>query len=223
MADFGTRWPCPTCLGATMEKATFAGRQPLTVDHCPRCGGVWFEHGEVQQLRGRSADELWAAIAKRPEPAPARCHACHALVSRDAERCPSCGERVVLDCPSCDRPLELARYRDLTLDVCRSCKGVWFDHHELAAIWTLELGNAVAAHRQGLAPGDASLVLLDSLIYAPDLLFYGAYGVGNALAAAGDSVASGGPELLGGAVEVVGHAAESVFEALLEIVGGIFS
>ena len=112
---------------------------------------------------------------------------------------------------------------DRTLDVCRKCRGVWFDHHELSAIWTLQLDHAVAARRAGgSAAGDASLVLLDSLIWAPDLLFLSAHGAVHALGAAGEAIANG-PEAIGGAVEVVGEAAASVFELIVDIVGGIFS
>jgi Zn-finger nucleic acid-binding protein len=223
MTRSSPRWPCPACLGATMEKLSIGGNETLTVDHCPRCGGVWLELGEVQGLRGRSSDEFWAAVPRRSASKAARCHACHAHIDRGAERCPACGQVVRLLCPPCQHPLELARHGELTLDVCKRCKGVWFDHHELSAIWTLELGEALAVTK-GQRPelSTASLVLLDSLTYSPHLLFYGAHGVTHAIAASAEGVAHA-PEILGAAVEVAGSAAESVFETIAEIVAGLFS
>jgi Zn-finger nucleic acid-binding protein len=223
MTERSPRWPCPACLGVMMEKASFGENEPLTVDHCSRCGGVWFELGEVQRLRSRSAEELWTKIPPRATPELARCHACHAHISSNAERCPACGDQVKLLCPPCQHPMERATRDGLTLDVCRRCKGVWFDHHELSAIWTLELGQSLASSRgQAVGHADASLVLLDSLMWSPHLLFYGAHGVTHALAASAEAVAHT-PEALGTAVEIAGEAAESVFEAILELVSGFFS
>ena len=222
MTRLNPRWPCPLCLGATMEKAPFPGKDALVVDHCPRCGGVWFELGEVPRLRALGQNALWDAVPRRAERAPARCHACHAHVDRDVDRCPACAHPIRLLCPPCDLPLEPARHGDLTLDVCRRCQGVWFDHHELSAIWTMELNQAVAASRNPeLATADASLILVDALIYSPDLLFYGAHAVPQAMAVASEAVVHT-PELLGAAADVAGQAAEGVFEAILEIVSGLF-
>ena len=54
-----TRWPCPVCLGVKMEKTVVGkgegGPDSLTLDHCARCGGMWFELGEVQRLELRAA------------------------------------------------------------------------------------------------------------------------------------------------------------------------
>ena len=40
-----TKLPCPVCL-IMMDKAQVKGRGGvLTLDHCSRCGGVWFGRG----------------------------------------------------------------------------------------------------------------------------------------------------------------------------------
>ena len=65
--------------------------EPLLLDHCPRCGGMWFELGEVQRLRSERPEELWARIPARGEPHRAQCHSCRALVDRDAHECATCG------------------------------------------------------------------------------------------------------------------------------------
>ncbi|WP_419950155.1 zf-TFIIB domain-containing protein [Candidatus Palauibacter sp.] len=218
-----TRWPCPVCLGVKMEKASLAaegggGRGPLTLDHCTRCGGMWFELGEVQRLRSERPESLWARIPARDERHRAQCHTCRALLDRDAPRCGTCGAKTRLGCPVCDTRMLQVRQSELTLDVCKRCKGVWFDHHELEAIWQLERGRAIAKRgRDGsLARGaeTGADVLLETLFWAPELVFVGAHVAGHAAAAAAEAA----PAVL----EAAGDAAASVFEAIVEIVAGIF-
>lgn len=36
-----------------------------------------------------------------------------------------------MQCPSCNKPLSSTRYYEMDLDLCKSCKGVWFDTGEL--------------------------------------------------------------------------------------------
>jgi len=238
----GTRLPCPACLAVKMQKVHVGDRGELVLDYCDRCGGVWFEAGEVQLLRARRPAALWARVPQRDDVSPARCHSCHAHIDPDAARCPACGQMVQLHCPACDQPMERARHADLTLDVCKRCKGVWFDHHELAAIWTLERGRAVARRKEpAVAAGSdgagatalAADALADALLFMPDVVFLGAHAAGHAVAGAAEvlahapsalgEVAGGAAEAAGGLAGAIGDAAASVFEALVEIVGGIFS
>ncbi|HEX7089524.1 MAG TPA: zf-TFIIB domain-containing protein [Longimicrobiales bacterium] len=238
-----TRLPCPACLAVKMQKVRVGQGSELVLDYCDRCGGIWFEAGEVQLLRGRRPAALWARLPQRDDVSPARCHSCHAHIDPDAVRCPACGQRVQLRCPQCDQPMERTRHADLTLDVCKRCKGVWFDHHELASIWTLERGRAmgrrkepaVAAGSDGagaseLAGADA---LADALLFMPDVVFYGAHAAGHVVAGTAEALAhapsalgeaaGSAAEAAGGVAGAIGDAAASVFEALVEIVSGIFS
>ncbi|MQA91250.1 MAG: hypothetical protein GEU90_13635, partial [Gemmatimonas sp.] len=143
MPELAMRLPCPVCLGTMMEKVRLGGsRQGLEVDHCRRCGGVWFEPGEVQQLRSAPQDELWTKLGERSS-TPTLCHDCHAPLERSAERCSGCGASNLLDCPDCAHPMHVELYSGLRLDVCRRCNGVWFDHHELEAIWGAALDRSL--------------------------------------------------------------------------------
>jgi Zn-finger nucleic acid-binding protein len=222
MTEIETRWPCPVCLGVKLEKVPAGPASDLTLDHCPRCGGIWFELGEVQALRAAPPETLWERIERLEEPHHATCHSCRAVIDRDVERCPVCQAENLLDCPRCDRATERAIHGALTLDVCRRCRGVWFDHHELDAVWTLERDKLVARRRGGRLrrrSSDATDVLLGTLVWAPDLLFYGAYAAGHVTASAIEGLADAAPA----AAEAVGEAAASVFETIVEILGGIFS
>jgi len=225
MPELETRWPCPVCLGVKLEKVTVGGADdPVRLDHCLRCGGVWFEHGEIPALRARRPEQLWAVVAPRGEVTVAWCHACRAPMARDAERCAACGGRARLDCPSCQQPMEPVRHGGATLDVCRRCKGVWFDHHELELLWKAASEKALArARERGLSgPADAgAAVLLDAMVFAPDLAFLGAHAAVQAAAASGHLL-TGAPGAVGAAAETAAEAASSVFEVLVEIVAGLF-
>jgi hypothetical protein len=97
---------------------------------------------------------------------------------------------------------------------------VWFDHTELAAIWKLRLeaGTTRRGSTRLSTTADApGLLVVDSLLFMPDVLFLGARAAGYALSGAAEAVASSG--VAGG----VADAAGTVFEAILEIIGGIFS
>ena len=108
------------------------------------------------------------------------------------------------------------RQADLTLDVCKRCKGVWFDHHELEAIWEMERDRLLTRGRGGKVARPTEVgseVLFQTVFWAPDLVFVGAHAAGHTVAAAAEAST---------ALGAVGDAAGSVFETILEIVAGIF-
>jgi Zn-finger nucleic acid-binding protein len=231
MPELEVRYPCPVCLGVNMDKVPVG--QPtgghggtLLLDHCGRCGGVWFEAGEVQHLRGCQPESLWTAIAPRNEALRMQCHACHAFIERSVAACPACDWRNVLDCPVCQRPMETATHQGVQLDACKSCKGVWFDHSELASLWQLELTTSLQKRQNrsnvSSISGDGSLVVLDALVYTPWLVFEGAHLTGHVVAASAEALAQA-PQAVGVVVEAAGEAAEGVFETILEILGSLFS
>lgn len=232
MPERAPRLPCPVCLGTTMEKVRVGARAPVEVDHCRRCGGLWLEHGEVQGLRAVPRGDVRQRLEANPTPL-VRCHDCHAPLGRDEPRCPSCGRANLLDCPDCGRTMRVEVYDDLRLDLCRGCKGVWFDHEELESIWGRSFDRALQKRNLSLqrAGGGADVagdVLFNTLLFAPDLVFYGARAAGAAAAASADAVSrlpsalSSTPEIASSAFEAVGEAAGSVFETVVAIISGIF-
>ena len=44
---------CPNCNTTLL----ISDRQGIEIDYCPRCRGVWFDHGELDKLIERSASE----------------------------------------------------------------------------------------------------------------------------------------------------------------------
>jgi len=226
MRSLETRYPCPVCLGVSMEKVEVGRDRQLILDHCGRCGGIWFDAGELQRLRGRRAELLWKAIDRREQNFRMQCHSCHGFIERNAERCPSCEWKNVLDCPICQQPMEAATHHGVKLDACRSCKGVWFDHEELASIWRLELATSVGKRGTRSRPvgavEDSALVVLEALSYSPWLALEGMHVAGHVIGASGEALAHA-PEAVGGLVEVAGDAATSVFETIVDVISGLFS
>ena len=209
-----TRWPCPVCVGVAMEKAQIGGKAGgLTIDYCPRCGGLWFDRGEVGQLAQRAPAVIREFVSERADRVRPPCQRCLAPLDRDAEKCPACGHHNVLDCPVCDRPMERRPHAGLVLDLCAKCHGVWFDNAELSAIWRMNLAAATtrAQSRMRGRGADAAAVggdvLLSAMFWTPDLVLYGGMAAGHAA---------------GAAVEVVGSAAEGVFATIMEIISGLF-
>ena len=224
MTELQLKWSCPVCLGATLQKSTIRDSAPLTLDYCKRCGGIWFDHGEVQRLRRFKAEQLWQVVAQMEGVHRMHCHSCTALLERGADKCMDCGWVVELDCPSCGTPMQSAEYEGVRLDVCRKCRGVWFDRHELAEIWRMEFNAALQRRQHGnVAYGGAALV--DALTYDPFLMYYAAHAAGHVLSAGAQGMGSALPDVAGAASDIAGAAGEaaaSLFETIVDIIGGIF-
>jgi Zn-finger nucleic acid-binding protein len=206
-----TRWPCPVCVGVLMEKTHIGPGAALTLDYCPRCGGLWFDRGEVGHLARREQSIVHHLVLEPRDRIRPPCQGCHAPLDREAEKCAACGRGNVLACPVCDRAMERRPTAGLMLDVCTHCQGVWFDNAELSAIWRLNLADAAEkARRRGTGSDVAAIggdVLLNTMFWAPDLVVYGGMAAGHGL---------------GAVAEVAGGAAEGVFETVMEIIAGLF-
>ena len=225
MTALETRYPCPVCFGLKMEKVTLtdSAGAPLTLDHCSRCGGVWFEKGEVQRLRRIDATALWREIVQREGVHTMSCHSCRTPLARSAADCQACGWEVELDCPTCDRPMRVAEQAGMHLDYCTHCKGVWFDHDELTGVWKMEVDALVKRRGSRTLDAAGDVILLDALLYDPFVMYYGIHAAGHAAGAAANALAgSGSVEVIGEVAGAVGEVASRLFETIVEIIGGIF-
>lgn len=235
MTERGHRLTCPVCLGVVMEEVTVKGQsERLEIDVCRRCGGVWLDHGEVQRLRTAGRVTSAPHLERRDTPHVAQCHYCHAPLGRHVEHCPACGGPNRLDCPVCEREMEGVLHGGLRLDLCRSCKGTWFDHDEVKALWTPRFDRALA--RRDITRSDIAItgaeatsdVLFYAMFWSPELFDAGASVVGGVASGAGELITNAPevigamPEVAGGIVEVVAESSGDVFEAIVEIVAGIF-
>jgi Zn-finger nucleic acid-binding protein len=99
---------CPKCRQRPLKEKYVSGMN-LTVDVCPKCGGVWFEGGELEQ----------------------------AMPSADRQlRVPRRAVRLKASCPRCDKPLYAFPYPHtrVMIEMCRRCKGLWLDAGEVQRI-----------------------------------------------------------------------------------------
>ncbi len=224
--ELATRYPCPVCLGVMLETLRIGAEPVLEIDHCGRCGGVWFDHGEADRLRTLPSAALWAKIARRDAAAVTPCHDCHAPLSRDLEACPSCGRKNLIDCPVCDRQMQRRQVAGITVDACGTCKGVWFDHAELDMIWNAQSlladgGDAGRRMRLGGAAEVAGDVAMNMMWYAPDVPVRAAIGVAHAASHVPDALAAA-PEVAAHLASAAGDAAGGIFEVIAGILEWLF-
>lgn len=96
----------------------------IEIDRCPRCGGIWLDHGELTKLRrsgaARAADVGVAKAATRLR------HVVGAL-----------------RCPRDQRPLEHAadiEQQHVSVEHCFQCRGIFLDAGELRDLSELTIG-----------------------------------------------------------------------------------
>lgn len=228
MPEMATRYPCPVCLGVMMDTVRIGDGAALEIDHCARCGGVWFDAGEIERLRTFASAALWSRIARREADAVTPCHGCHAPLDRGAEKCAACGRKNVLDCPVCDRRMERRAVGGIHVDSCRRCKGVWLDHRELDTVWQAAAIATLPAAGDGLRTGGqraaetAGDVALNVMWYAPDVAAHTVIGAAHA-ASHLPAVVAAAPEAAVHLAGAAGDAAGGIFEAIAAIFEAIFS
>jgi Zn-finger nucleic acid-binding protein len=189
-----------------MEKKHVSGPgSGMTLDFCPRCGGIWFDRGEATEVARQDASVLKGMILDPTLRINPPCPKCRTPLDRNADKCGVCGRKNVLRCPVCDREMERRPVHGVTLDLCRNCQGVWFDNAELTSIWRMNT-MTLARQRRGTASAAADIAL-ETMFWAPDLVYYG-----------GAAAAEG----LGAAASVAGDAAEGIFSAIADLIGGLF-
>jgi Zn-finger nucleic acid-binding protein len=212
-----------------MTKIRPEGTAELWLDHCPRCGGIWFDEGEVELLRSSNPRSLTTKVRISEAASRMQCHSCHASMARNLSKCTACGWQNVLDCPRCEKPLTPLQRDGLKIDVCKSCRGGWFDNSELAEIWNRSV-DASVARNGGAAPQER---FFDGYFLVETMFWHSVFHSGHSTAAsvAPDIVGSGVAdaamgvgigEAAGGVFDGVGDAAGSVVEGVGDAAGGLF-
>ncbi len=212
------------CPGVRMTATPVGECSKVEIDHCTRCGGVWFEQGEVEQMRRHPRASVAACIPFTRGHFRMACRGCSARMERWEPNCEACGWANVLDCPVCAGPMERHHETGHALDVCRSCHGVWFDGHELGLIWRAQAAVILANH-----PATARLAGDSQGNLSLDVLSVDGVEASFHLARAGVEVASAVPEASADAfelsvtlVEVAGQAASAVFDVVCGILELLF-
>lgn len=122
---------CPKC-GMELLEFTFQG---IRIDQCAQCEGVWLDPGELTRIvRARHDHPLSLELAEKQAWAEERLRA---LEPEEAERLRQLHH---LRCPRCEGLLEEIPYRDLQIDRCAQCRGIWLDAGELDQVSGAERG-----------------------------------------------------------------------------------
>jgi uncharacterized protein len=111
---------CVKCT-SILDKARI---EDVEVDHCPSCGGLWLDHGEIERLAKRKLptdlDRLRRLLGERKGP-------------------PAVPSEGLPTCPACTSPMKEAVLGTVTIDYCTRCKGFFLDRGEFdAALATLK-------------------------------------------------------------------------------------
>jgi uncharacterized protein len=99
--------------------------EDIEIDACPKCGGLWLDHGEVERVSTKMAsevDRLKGLVAPRTGPPPV----------------PS---EISSACPACTSPMKEVLVGKIHIDYCSSCKGIFLDRGELDAALELVKGS----------------------------------------------------------------------------------
>jgi Zn-finger nucleic acid-binding protein len=149
-----------------------------------------------------------------------RCRNCGALFDQMRERCRTCLKPQTIGCVRCLMQMEVLEVAGVALDVCRTCRVVWFDRGELGLL----VRRHASALQRGLAQRPRSGVtahLSHGLLYHPEALQ-----VGFELARASAEVATrviseGGASAV---VDVAASAGESAIElgaGAIDLIAGV--
>lgn len=227
MTEHEARHECPVCLGIKLQKLQLSPE--LLLDHCERCGGMWFDASEIPALRRAEPRVLATRIVLQESAHLMKCHSCLASMPVDSLRCPTCREPRVLACPTCGD--DLSHHERFDIDVCRACRGAWFDNLELARIWNGQLDALIAKERSRGRPhgggafeaSDAAGLVLEVLVHSPDVAVHvagAAAGAARLVGSAGQAVLQS-PDAAASAIEGGVSFAGAVFEVIAEVLGGL--
>jgi serine/threonine-protein kinase len=115
LIDLGVAKRCGKCGGPF--KAVFT--EGMILDRCKSCGGVWFDHAEIDRLVGRKASTGPGTVRR--------------IVSVSGAAMPAPLDPLIGSCPSCRVGLRTFSVpeAEASLEVCPRCFGAWFDRGEI--------------------------------------------------------------------------------------------
>ncbi|MFC1478449.1 zf-TFIIB domain-containing protein [Candidatus Margulisiibacteriota bacterium] len=103
---------CPNCKEVELEMINKKG---VEVDYCPKCFGIWFDSGELNEFLSKSLKEGETRVDKQ-----------EAVLDESGRKC-----------PVCRLPLSKHNYHfniPVMIDSCMNCNGIWLDRGEFDKI-----------------------------------------------------------------------------------------
>ncbi len=119
---------CPVC----KSDMIVVERNRIELDHCPSCGGTWFDAGELELLLSSvgvsDARPFLAGLLENPK----------AKITEGTRKCPICGRSM---------SKRVVGQPQILLDICPHGHGMWFDGGELNSLLS-QISNAPFAGRE---------------------------------------------------------------------------
>ena len=106
---------CPNCKNE-LKKLVY---KDIELDQCLNCGGMWFDGGELRNVKDREDEFLqWLDTDLFSDPKQ------------------FIGAYSTMTCPKDKDPLYEISYNnaDIKIDVCRKCQGIWLDKGEYESL-----------------------------------------------------------------------------------------
>jgi len=102
---------CPVCKQAMLVLEL----EQVEIDHCPDCGGIWLDAGELEMLLGDSqhSQDFLAGMKI-------------ASTTEKVHRCPICAKKMF--------KVEFPAQTPVIIDCCKNQHGIWLDAGELEAV-----------------------------------------------------------------------------------------
>jgi Zn-finger nucleic acid-binding protein len=104
---------CPKCEAARLVPLELGD---ILLDRCERCAGIWFDHGELEAVIGAGGAARLDLLESQPKDGPG------------GGPCPRCSVEM--------QPVVASKAptRQVLVDRCPSCMGLWLDRKRLEAI-----------------------------------------------------------------------------------------
>lgn len=212
------RYDCPVCVGLPMQKLKItqeSQRVILTLDCCRRCGGVWFDKNEVQLSKQISSPKIRQRILQTPKRWMNHCHQCNGLMDRNLKNCSACGWQNQVNCPVCEKSLQRKHHKNLILDVCQSCQGIWFDQVELLHLWNDASVGQSGTTKQATS-GDRLQAMGPHTSHVPKNIVHQA--VGDSIADVSINAMLSGVDIVEPGIDLLTHAAGNTAKGTAEVV-----
>ena len=109
---------CPKCDRALSVK-------DVVIDHCKSCSGLWFDKGELEQIvkKGGHDEVRSLSIAEAVEIDGGGRTWKSVWYDENEGGCPRCRTQM--------KRVESSGKRDLFVDACPTCEGIWYDGGEV--------------------------------------------------------------------------------------------
>jgi Zn-finger nucleic acid-binding protein len=223
---------CPVCPERpVLRPLDLQGSLRVPLRRCDGCHGVWTD-AETAAIASDHFHE--SHYAMRPGHGRQGCRGCSTFFAEPRRECPRCHANQDLRCPSCTENMRLVEIAGVTLDVCLSCRGVWFDRGELGLVVRnhgkrlrsridAERGVGATQPNLGLTPLDVAPDVLGNADLAAAAGEAGLELTSRAVGAGGMEVVAVAGELAVSAGEAVAEGASVAVEAVVDVVAGIFS